>query len=50
MKYISTILVCAGLWPAATVCAQKWEGEKRFYTEPDGGSGKSVQPRGDGCL
>ena len=27
MKYISTILVCAGLWPAATVCAQNG-GEK----------------------
>ena len=29
------------------MCAE-WRGE-RFYTEPDGGSGKSVQPRGDGC-
>ena len=26
------------------ICAE-WRGE-RFYTEPDGGSGKSVQPRG----
>lgn len=48
MKYISTILVCAGLWPAATVCAQS--GGEKDSTEPDGGSGKSVQPRSDGCL
>ena len=48
MKYISTILVCAGLWRSYGMCAE-WRGE-RFYTEPDGGSGKSVQPRGDGCL
>lgn len=23
MKYISTILICAGLWPVSTICAQK---------------------------